>query len=134
MRTARNKALVLGAGSLTTICAAAALWAGFSSDEPSTEPQPSTAETSTAPGEEVVDVDIVDFAFDPPQLTITAGTTVRWTNVDSFAHSIRTDTEAFAELTMGTDESVVVRFDTPGSYAYFCGIHNSMTAEVVVTA
>jgi plastocyanin len=25
------------------------------------------------------------------------------------------------------------RFDTPGTYPYFCGVHNSMTGTVIVT-
>ena len=75
---------------------------------------------------------IVDFAFTPVSLTVRAGTTVTWTNADSFAHSIRSPDGAFDEATMETGQTAPVTFAKPGTYAYVCGIHNSMTGTVVV--
>ncbi len=89
----------------------------------------------TAMSSEVA-VDIVDFVFAPDPLRITAGSTVRWTNKDAFAHTATSsdapEAAAFDTGNLGTGESAGHTFDTPGTYAYVCAIHNSMTGTVVV--
>ena len=63
-----------------------------------------------------------------------AGTPVVWTNKDAFAHSVRANVGSFDEQTMKAGQTATVTFAKPGTYAYVCGIHNSMTGTVVVTA
>ena len=77
-------------------------------------------------------VRIVDFAFAPQTLTVHAGANVTWTNADAFAHSIRSNDGAFDEAQMDTGGTASVTFARAGTYAYVCGIHNSMTGTVVV--
>jgi len=74
---------------------------------------------------------IVSFAFNPNQIVINVGDTVTWTNNDPVDH---TTTSAgnwnSGSLTFGASFSEV--FDSPGTFNYFCSIHPSMTATVVV--
>ena len=79
-------------------------------------------------------VTVADFAFAPATLTVKAGTAVVWTNKDAFAHSVRSADGAFGEQPLKAGQTATVTFAKPGTYAYLCGIHNSMTGTVVVTA
>lgn len=78
-------------------------------------------------------VTIVNFAFDAPELTVPAGTTVTWTNADGFAHSVVSRDESFKSDPLPTGESFTHTFDAAGTFAYICGIHPSMAGTVVVT-
>jgi plastocyanin len=79
-------------------------------------------------------VTIAEFAFKPNTLTVKVGAPVEWTNNDSFAHSIRSTDSAFDEKAMAKGEKATVTFSKARTYAYLCGIHNSMTGTVVVEA
>jgi plastocyanin len=78
-----------------------------------------------------VDDAIAGFAFAPDPITIKAGQTIRWTNKDSFAHTVKSATFASADLAQGG--SYARQFPTAGTFTYLCGIHNSMTGTVIVT-
>lgn len=73
---------------------------------------------------------IQNFAFNPPVLTVSAGTTVTWTNQDSATHRIKSDTFNSQDLVKGDSYSFM--FDTPGSYEYTCAIHPSMKGTITV--
>jgi len=74
---------------------------------------------------------IENFAFNPPTLTVKAGTTVTWTNEDTAAHTIKSDT--FNSQELGKGGSFEFTFNNPGTYDYACGIHPSMKGTVTVT-
>ena len=79
-------------------------------------------------------VDIKNFAFSPDPLEIAVGTTVTWTNSDGFAHTA-TSQDAAAPFDTGkleTGQAASYRFEAPGTFAYKCAIHNSMTGTIVV--
>jgi plastocyanin len=78
-------------------------------------------------------VTVQQFQFEPRELTVTAGTEVVWTNEDGFDHSIVDRGDAFRGDPFGASETFTRTYDEPGTYEYFCGIHNSMTGTVVVT-
>ncbi len=75
-------------------------------------------------------VSIRGFAFNPANLAINAGTTVKWTNEDSAPHSIKS--ENFKSGTLSSGDSYEFRFVTPGIYDYNCGIHPSMKGQIIV--
>lgn len=77
-------------------------------------------------------VSIEEFAFTPGTVTITAGDRVTWTNQDAVEHTATGDGWDTGLLAQG--ESGSIRFDTPGTYAYLCTPHPSMTGTVVVEA
>lgn len=114
--------------------------AGSAADEPSAE--------SKAVSNEVT---VENIAFAPATLEVDAGTEVTWTNAD--ANVVHTATSGlpgdkgvpgldngtppkpdgvFDGEMDGADASFSFTFDEPGTYAYFCRVHQSMTGEIVV--
>lgn len=79
-----------------------------------------------------VAVQIKNFAFAPAALTITAGTTVTWTNVDEDPHSVVSTTKAFRSAALDTNGKYSFTFTKPGDFAYFCSLHPHMTAKITV--
>jgi plastocyanin len=78
-------------------------------------------------------VEIADFAFAPEELTIAAGSSVTWVNMDpNLPHTATSDDEVFdsGSLTEGAEFSFT--FDEAGTYAYFCQVHPTMRGSVVV--
>jgi amicyanin len=79
-------------------------------------------------------VKIDNFTFNPPSLTVTAGTTVTWKNQDDIPHTVASTTKAFKSKVLDTDDGYSFTFTTPGVYEYFCSIHPHMTGKIVVEA
>jgi plastocyanin len=82
---------------------------------------------ATAPDE----VEIADFAFTPPELHVTAGTEVTWTNTDPAPHTVTADGE-FDSDTLDPNEGFSFRFDVAGTFSYACLIHPTMRGTVHV--
>ncbi|MEU1429672.1 cupredoxin family copper-binding protein [Nocardia sp. NPDC005746] len=78
-------------------------------------------------------VTIDNFAFGPSSLTVTAGTTVTWTNKDEEPHTVVANDGSFRSPTLGTGATYTFAFPRPGTFAYVCSIHPFMHATVVVT-
>lgn len=83
----------------------------------------------------------VPFAFDPVELTVEAGTTVRWRNTtDQVFHTVtftdalgeRVANGVFDQSVFASGDVVEYRFDEPGTYAYFCQPHSTFMAGTVV--
>jgi plastocyanin len=86
--------------------------------------------TAASPGSEVK---IDNFTFAPKDLTIPAGTVVRWINRDDIPHTVVSDDKTtFKSKALDTDDSFSYTFTKPGTYSYFCSIHPKMTAKVTV--
>ena len=79
-------------------------------------------------------VKIGNFTFNPPQVTVKAGTTVVWTNEDDIPHTVMSTTQAFKSPALDTDQRYSFKFTTPGTYSYFCSLHPHMTATIIVEA
>ena len=90
-------------------------------------------DTSTTAAAGPASVAIADFAFSPPSLNVAPGTTVTWTNNDSFEHSIVVEDGSFTSASLAGGATAEFTFDTPGQHAYVCGIHPSMSGIVSVT-
>ena len=125
-------ALLAAVGSVVVAVALGAAW--------SREPQPASAAPSNsvpsgmAPiSETASEVAIQHFAFGPKELSVAAGTTVTWANSDGFAHSVISQDGAVQSEPIAPGGTYTFTFDGPGTYAYFCGIHNSMKASITVT-
>ena len=81
-------------------------------------------------------------AYEPLDLTVVAGTTVRWTNEDAIAHTV---TSGVSDGSSGTPDgrfdspfldqgdAFTFTFDEPGTYPYFCKPHPWMRGTVTVT-
>jgi plastocyanin len=82
------------------------------------------------PGEN--EVFIEGMAFNPATITVTAGTTITWTNKDAIAHTVTSNTSLFDSGSMSTSATFKFTFATAGTYSYFCKIHPNMVASVTV--
>ena len=78
-------------------------------------------------------VTIANFAFAPPSLTITKGTTVVWTNDDKFDHSVVAKDHSFRSDSISGGSTFQFTFATDGTFSYNCGIHPSMSGTITVT-
>src|SRR5438270_3222605 len=88
-----------------------------------------------APARATVKVTIQNFAFSPQTITVARGTTVVWTQKDSTAHTVSSNTGAWpASGSLAQGKTFAHTFTKPGTYPYHCAIHPFMTAKVVVTA
>ena len=88
---------------------------------------PSVAETS-----DTAKIIVKDFMFNPALLTVKAGSTVTWTNMDDEPHTVVSDTGVFKSGGMDTNESFSYKFDKPGTYHFTCSIHPRMVGTIVV--
>jgi plastocyanin len=84
-------------------------------------------------GETAVTIQMLDFAFEPAELEIAAGTTVTWTNVGGQPHTATAEDGSFDTGVLTTDRSASHTFTEPGTYPYVCTLHeNTMQAVLVV--
>ena len=91
---------------------------------------PSTSQ-STPQSKDIV---IQNFAFSPSTINIKAGDSITWTNQDSAAHTVTSDSgsELDSEL-LSQGDAYSHTFDTPGTYPYHCTPHPGMKAKVIVS-
>lgn len=77
-------------------------------------------------------ISIHEFMFSPTSITVTAGTTVHWKNLDPEPHTIRAVDASFKSDALDQDDSFAFKFDKPGTYRYVCSIHPQMQGTIVV--
>ena len=123
------------------LAAGVLLLAGCSASRPAAHPSvsfgPNTATPSvSAPAAPVSgsQVTIDGFAFAPATLTVSAGTSVTWTNRDEEPHTVVAGDGSFRSPGMGTGATFSHTFSTAGTFDYVCSIHPMMRGTVVVTA
>jgi amicyanin len=80
------------------------------------------------------DVQIDNFTFNPPEITVKAGATITWTNGDDIPHTVVAKEHQFRSKTLDTDDKFSFTFTTPGVYEYFCSLHPHMVGKIVVRA
>jgi plastocyanin len=79
-------------------------------------------------------VNIDNFTFNPPRVTVQAGTIVTWQNHDDIPHTVAASKKLFKSKTLDTDDKFSFTFATPGVYEYFCSLHPHMKGMIVVRA
>ena len=88
--------------------------------------------------DETATVEIVNFDFDPVELTVSAGTEVTFTNLDAFSHTVTAGTgdapmpDDFDSGRLPEGTSFQFAFDEPGTYVYYCELHPAMEASIIV--
>jgi plastocyanin len=75
---------------------------------------------------------VKEFMFMPTTLTVAAGSTVTWTNMDDEPHTVVSDSGLFRSGAMDTNEGFSFKFDKPGVYHFTCSIHPRMVGTIVV--
>jgi plastocyanin len=127
---------LLGRRLVAVPAVAVLLLAGCSQSRPvATTAGPTTGLSITAPAAPVRgnQVTIDGFAFEPASLTVTAGTTVTWTNRDEEPHTVAASDGSFHSPGMGTGGTFTHTFSAAGTFDYVCSIHPMMHGTVVVT-
>lgn len=101
-------------------------------EEATAEPEP-----PATPSE--VTIDMVNFAYEPGDITVEAGTAVTWVNKDDGPrHSATASDGSFDTGLLDSGEEATIVLDTPGTYVYYCTLHGSpdgsgMAATITVT-
>ncbi|WP_259294933.1 cupredoxin family copper-binding protein [Paraburkholderia sp. DHOC27] len=75
---------------------------------------------------------IKNFMFSPMDVTVKAGSTVTWKNLDGEPHTVVNDAGLFRSSALDENDSFQYTFDKPGVYKIFCGIHPNMKATITV--
>ena len=113
------------------------------------KPGSGTISSQQAPRRPAVTVQIDGDEFQPAKLTIRAGQTVRWQNNTGDPHTVTLipdkalvpsdaalpqKAQPFDSGTIAAGMSFIHTFTTPGTYRYFCTLHegNGMVGEVIV--
>lgn len=88
-----------------------------------------------------MEVSIVDNAFNPSNVTVSAGQTVTWTHNGSLPHTVTSNpgsflcspssAESFDSGNLNTNDTFEHTFNTPGSFPYHCEIHGCSMAGIV---
>lgn len=91
-------------------------------------------------------VSMVDIHFQPPEVAVSPGGTVTWTNEDSMAHDVTADDGSFDSSPacqaatgtgcLGPGDTFAHTYPTAGRFTYHCRLHGSpgqgMTGVVTV--
>lgn len=77
------------------------------------------------------EVSVVNFRFEPGDVTVNVGDSVSWTN-DSSARHTTTATDGSWNTELAAGQNIALSFDTAGTFEYFCSIHPAMTGTVTV--
>lgn len=112
----------------------------FGSDEQSEQ---------TSPENLTATVEIENLKFIPGELTVAAGTTIYWINLDQFDHDVTSGVsvvgrksrgvkkpkipdDKFSSGLFGKDKTYSFTLEEKGEYRYYCDIHPFMIARIVV--
>jgi plastocyanin len=103
-----------------------------------TEEETTEAETEAGGGAaEAVEVKMKDIAFDPKDVTVPAGGTVKWTNDEAVPHDVTKTEGPGADFSSGSGnmqegDTFEQKFDEAGEISYECTVHPGMTGTVKV--
>jgi plastocyanin len=75
---------------------------------------------------------VKDFMFMPMSLTVKAGSTVTWVNMDDEPHTVVSITQLFRSGALDTKETFSFKFTETGTYHFTCSIHPRMVGTIVV--
>jgi plastocyanin len=90
---------------------------------------------SAAPFGATFGVSIQNFSYVPATVTINAGDSVRWTNLDAASHSAKGVDNSWSTPILQQGGAATVTFNAAGTFQYFCGVHGAgMAGTVVVRA
>jgi len=79
-------------------------------------------------------VDMKNFEFAQPVVTIKKGDKVMWTQKDSVPHIVTSDTGLFDSPSLKNGETFEYTFTEAGTFTYHCTNHPYMKGKVVVEA
>ena len=71
-------------------------------------------------------------AFQPADLTVSAGDTIVWTNNDPFPHTVTAKSGIFDSKPLPAGKAWTYRAQKKGDYPYVCTLHPTMTGTIHV--
>ena len=78
-------------------------------------------------------MEIINFAYNPAEITVPVGGSVTWTNGDTAPHTATgLDREALQSGTIDPGASFTQTFESAGTIEYFCEFHPNMKGSIVV--
>jgi plastocyanin len=88
---------------------------------------------SSPVGDKMNTIEIKDFAFNPPVLTVKPGEKITWINRDEEPHTVVSVGKQFQKSSaLDTDDKFTITAGAPGTYTYFCSVHPKMTGTILV--
>jgi plastocyanin len=75
-------------------------------------------------------ITIRNFAYAPPTLHVAVGATITVRNVDSTTHTVTARAKSFDTGDLDAGATATITIDRPGTYRYYCDIHNYMTGTI----
>ena len=79
-------------------------------------------------------------SFEPASITVSAGTTVKWENKDTTLHTVTSGSaeagdsgKVFDSPYLAAGKEFEHKFDTAGTFDYYCTLHPFMKGKVVVS-
>jgi plastocyanin len=108
-----------------------------SSSSASSAPATTTGSTSTsggtaAPSGKTVTIDMKNIQFNPKDVTVKVGETVKWVNQDSVPHNVTGG--PLHSPTFSKGGTFTYKATKAGKISYVCTIHPGMTATLNVTS
>src|SRR5581483_6489736 len=70
--------------------------------------------------------------FTVPEITVPAGTTLTWVNLDGEEHDVISDDSSVLSPIIEPGQSWSFTFTTPGTFHYICDLHANMEGTVIV--
>jgi plastocyanin len=106
--------------------------------EPAPDEDEEPAEATATPEPEAVVVNMLDFEYDPGDLTVPAGTTVTFVNQGEAQHSATLGDGSLDTGLFDPGEEASLTLDTPGTFVVYCTLHGTpdgggMSMSVTVT-
>ena len=77
-------------------------------------------------------ITIENYTFKPATISVPAGTTITWKNLDDDPHTVTANDGSFNSKGLAQGDTWSHRFDKPGTYPYHCSVHPMMQATVIV--
>jgi plastocyanin len=77
-------------------------------------------------------IELKNFHFTPMSLSVPAGTTVVWKNLDGEPHTVVSDAGLFRSGGLDQNDSFSFKFEKAGTYRFICSIHPTMVGTITV--
>jgi plastocyanin len=90
---------------------------------PTLVPEPTSTPTLSPPAPNTLTVLMVNFNFEPQNITVKVGTTVTFVNQDKAPHTVTADGQEFDTGTIEPNNSAQITFNKPGTFKFFCDFH-----------
>lgn len=88
---------------------------------------------SAAPAlNKIVEVGVYDNRFEPVSITVSAGTTVRWTNYWNDKNSVTSDAGLWDSQGLNPGATTSYTFTQPGKYTYHSSLNGKMAGTIIV--